>query len=53
MDTKKIVRLTIDVIVDESTDVKQFVQDLDYDINGTNDEVVYETEIIDYDELTY
>ena len=53
MSTKKIVRLTINVVVDENTDVKHFVQELDYDIVPMNDETVYETEIVDYKEVTY
>ncbi len=53
MDTKKIVRLTIDVVVDENTDTQHFVQEMDYDIVAMNNEIIYETEVIDFEEINY
>lgn len=51
--SKKIVRVTIDLVVDESVDTKHLIQEMDYNFIPMNDEVIHETEIIDYEEIDY
>lgn len=51
--SRKIVRVTIDLVVDDNVDSKFLVQEMDYDFTPMNDEVIHETEIIDYEEVNF
>ena len=51
--SRKIIRVTVDLVVDETVDSKYLIQDMDYDFIPMNDKIIHETEIIDYEEINY